>query len=76
MQNPLGRVDTSTKRCMAEMRHAGATTIAQDEETCVVYGMPHEAVRHGGVVRSEPLGKIAASIMDFARRHEAAGGTW
>lgn len=60
-------------RCMAEMRSAGAITIAQDEASCVVYGMPQEAVRQGGVVRSEPLSKIAASIMDFARRHEAAG---
>ena len=50
-------------RGMAEMKQAGAPTIAQDEETCVVYGMPQEAVKHGGVDRVLPLGRIAAEVL-------------
>ncbi|WPC67880.1 chemotaxis response regulator protein-glutamate methylesterase [Rhodoferax ferrireducens] len=48
---------------LAEMRKAGARTLAQDEESCVVYGMPKEAVKRGGVERSVPLGAIAREIM-------------
>ena len=48
---------------LAEMRGAGARTLAQDEETCVVFGMPKEAIKRGGVERSVPLQAIAAEIM-------------
>jgi len=48
---------------LAEMRKAGARTLAQDEESCVVYGMPKEAVKRGGVERTVPLGAIAREIM-------------
>jgi two-component system chemotaxis response regulator CheB len=48
---------------LAEMRTAGAKTLAQDEESCVVYGMPKEAVKRGGVERIVPLGAIAREIM-------------
>ncbi len=34
---------------MAKMKHAGAYNFAQNEESCVVYGMPKEAIAHGGV---------------------------
>ena len=44
---------------MAEMRHAGARTIAQDEASCVVFGMPKEAIKRGGVEKSVPLDAIA-----------------
>jgi two-component system chemotaxis response regulator CheB len=50
-------------RGMKEMFDAGAMTIAQDEASCVVYGMPHEAVRLGGVHRSVPLRDIAAEVL-------------
>lgn len=56
-------------RCMAEMRQAGSPTVAQDEATCAVYGMPREAVQAGAVGLSLPLDKMAAAIMNFARRH-------
>ena len=46
-----------------EMRSAGARTIAQDEASCVVYGMPKEALRRGGVEKSVPLDAIAREIM-------------
>ncbi|TAK75688.1 MAG: chemotaxis response regulator protein-glutamate methylesterase [Aquabacterium sp.] len=47
---------------MLEMRNAGAHTVAQDERSCVVYGMPKEAVKRGGVEKSVPLGAIAREI--------------
>jgi two-component system chemotaxis response regulator CheB len=48
---------------LLEMRQAGAHTLAQDERSCVVYGMPKEAVKRGGVERSVPLQGIAAEIV-------------
>ncbi len=48
---------------LAEMRTAGSRTLAQDEETCVVFGMPKEAIKRGGVERTVPLQNIAAEIM-------------
>ena len=48
---------------MKELHDAGAHTIAQNEESCVVYGMPKEAVARGGVVRELPLQKIAAEVI-------------
>jgi two-component system chemotaxis response regulator CheB len=51
---------------LKEMRDAGAHTLAQDEASCVVYGMPKEAVKRGAVERSVSLAEIAPEI---ARRH-------
>jgi len=48
---------------MLEMKQAGAATIAQDEATCVVFGMPKEAIKRGGVDRVLPLGAIPGAIM-------------
>lgn len=50
--------------CMKEMREAGAYTIAQDEASCVVFGMPKEAIAQGGVDEVLPLTKIAQRIME------------
>ena len=46
------------------MREAGARTIAQDEATCVVYGMPKEAVKLGAAERVLPLNRIPAAILE------------
>ena len=54
-------------RGMLEMKQAGATTIAQDEATCVVFGMPKEAIRMNGVDKVMPLDSIAESILHHAR---------
>ena len=48
---------------LLEMREAGAGTMAQDEETSVVWGMPKEAVKLGGVDRILPLDRIAKEVM-------------
>jgi len=53
-------------RGLKEMHDAGASTVAQDEATCVVYGMPKEAVKLGGVDRSASLQAIPAEIMKYA----------
>jgi len=50
---------------MLEMHAAGARTLAQDEASCVVYGMPKEAVRRGGVDRTVPLTAIPREILQF-----------
>ena len=50
-------------RGLKEMQDAGASTIAQDEATSIVYGMPREAVKHGGVQHVIPLHDIPDSIM-------------
>lgn len=49
-------------RGMLEMRKQGAITIGQDEETCVVYGMPRVAFDIGGVTEQLPLGRIAQKL--------------
>jgi two-component system chemotaxis response regulator CheB len=49
-------------RGLATLRAAGSTTLAQDETSCVVYGMPQAAVAAGAVVRIELLSGLAASI--------------
>ncbi|SON53984.1 Chemotaxis response regulator protein-glutamate methylesterase of group 3 operon [Hartmannibacter diazotrophicus] len=54
-------------RGMLEMKQAGALTIAQDEASCVVFGMPKEAIAHGGIDRVVPLDQIAREVLWAAR---------
>ncbi len=53
-------------RGMLELKQAGASTIAQDEASCVVFGMPKEAIRLGAVEKILPLDNIAASVLRSA----------
>jgi two-component system chemotaxis response regulator CheB len=53
-------------RGMRRIKDAGGQTVAQDEATCVVYGMPKEAVAHGGVDIVRPLDKIAGELLRLA----------
>ena len=48
---------------LLEMRKAGAQTLAQDEESCVVFGMPKEAIKRGGVIKTVPLTAIPSEII-------------
>ena len=48
---------------MLEMKKAGAFTIAQDEQTSVVFGMPHEAIKRGAVDKVLPLEAITEKVM-------------
>jgi two-component system chemotaxis response regulator CheB len=50
-------------RGLLELRQAGAATIAQDEPTCVVFGMPHEAIKLGAAGRVLPLQAIATGVL-------------
>jgi two-component system chemotaxis response regulator CheB len=52
---------------MLEMHEAGATTFAQDEQSCVVFGMPKEAIAAGGVDEVLPLHRIANKALTAAR---------
>jgi two-component system, chemotaxis family, protein-glutamate methylesterase/glutaminase len=55
---------------LKEMHDAGAPTIAQDEKTSVVYGMPKEAVKLGAVDKSAPLQSIAGMIEAYGKAHQ------
>ena len=48
---------------LLEMRRADALTIAQDEESCVVFGMPKTAIERGAAVKVVPLAGLAAEIL-------------
>lgn len=50
---------------LLEMRHSGAETIAQDETSCVVFGMPKEAIACGAAVAVVPLARIAETALSM-----------
>ncbi len=53
---------------MLAMRRAGARTIAQDEASCVVFGMPKEAIKLGAADVVRPLKDIAATVLSHVTR--------
>ncbi|HEY2842728.1 MAG TPA: CheB methylesterase domain-containing protein, partial [Bryobacteraceae bacterium] len=53
---------------LLKMREAGARTIAQDEASCVVFGMPKAAIEAGAAEQVLPLTRIAGGILAAARR--------
>jgi two-component system chemotaxis response regulator CheB len=75
-KNALGVIMTGMgddgARGLKEMRDIGAITLGQDERSCVVYGMPKEAMKMGGVGRELPLEAIPGAIMDFALSRDDA----
>jgi len=54
-------------RGLLEMRRQGARTIAQDEHTCLVYGMPRAAVELDAAEHILPLKAIASALLELAR---------
>ena len=66
-QNALGIIMTGMgddgARGLKEMRDAGANTIAQDEASCVVFGMPKEAIRLNAAAHVLPLDELPAAIV-------------
>ena len=50
------------------MKDAGSYNYAQDEESCVVFGMPREAILHGGVDEILPLRNMAAGVLNGMMR--------
>jgi two-component system chemotaxis response regulator CheB len=69
--NALGIIMTGMgddgARGLKEMHDAGAKTIAQDEASCVVFGMPKEAIKLGGVDFTLALDQIPAAIVNYGK---------
>lgn len=69
--NALGIIMTGMgddgARGLKEMHDAGARTIAQDEASCVVFGMPKEAIKLGGADQVMPLSRIPEAMMEYTR---------
>jgi len=57
---------------MGHVKAAGGTTIAQDEESCVVFGMPKAAIERGHAMRVLPLDDLPAAIMAYCAQHRPA----
>lgn len=53
---------------LLNMRQSGAHTIAEDESSAVVFGMPKEAIDLGAVEKTVPLNDIAQTLLNFAQR--------
>jgi two-component system chemotaxis response regulator CheB len=58
-------------RGLQEMQEAGAPTVAQDEKSCVVFGMPKEAIALGAADKVLPLNQIPVEIMRYAHLRQA-----
>jgi two-component system chemotaxis response regulator CheB len=72
-RNALGVIMTGMghdgARGLLDMHQAGARTVAQDEASCVVFGMPKEAIKLGGAEKVLPLHAIPAEISLYAARN-------
>jgi two-component system chemotaxis response regulator CheB len=55
---------------LLSMHEKGAYTLAQDEQTCVVFGMPKEAIRLGAVDEVVPIQQMPQSIINFLQMQE------
>ncbi len=53
---------------LKELKRSGAKTIAQDEETCTVFGMPKAAIEEGIIDEVVPADKIAGQIIKMLRK--------
>jgi two-component system chemotaxis response regulator CheB len=75
-QNALGVMLTGMgadgARAMKEMREAGSYNLVQDEASCVVFGMPREAIAAGAAHEVLPLGQIAGKLLERLRAHGGA----
>jgi len=71
-KNALGIIMTGMgddgARGLLEMCQAGAPTVAQDEQTCVVFGMPQVAIKMGAAARVLPLDSLAGSVVAFGQK--------
>lgn len=68
-QNAVGAILTGMGKDGAQgllnMRNAGANTVAQDEKSCIVFGMPKEAIEIGAAQVIKPLNQITQTLLDF-----------
>ena len=69
--NALGIIMTGMgddgARGLKELHDAGARTIAQDEASCVVFGMPREAIKLGAADEIMPLSRIPEAMISYTR---------
>jgi two-component system chemotaxis response regulator CheB len=79
-RNALGIIMTGMgddgARGLLEMRHAGASTLAQDEASCVVFGMPKEAIKLGAAEGQIALGQIAQAVVSWGEDRPAAASSY
>jgi two-component system, chemotaxis family, protein-glutamate methylesterase/glutaminase len=61
-------------RGLLEMRQMGSPTLAQDEASSVVFGMPKEAIARGAASKTLPLSRVAGEILAFGRTARSLGG--
>jgi two-component system chemotaxis response regulator CheB len=54
---------------MKEMKEAGAFNFAQDENSCVVFGMPKEAIKLGAVDKTLSLNAIPSAVIRESEKH-------
>jgi two-component system chemotaxis response regulator CheB len=54
---------------MLEMKNAGAYNLAQDEASCVVFGMPREAIALGATHDVGPLHELPGRVMEYFMAH-------
>jgi two-component system chemotaxis response regulator CheB len=77
-ENALGVILTGMGRDGAQgllaMREAGARTLGQNEESCLIYGMPKAAFELGGVEKQMPLRSIASEILHITSAAEKEKG--
>jgi two-component system chemotaxis response regulator CheB len=59
-------------KAMRSMRDAGSWNVAQDEASCVVFGMPREAIAHGATQEVLPLTQIAPRLVEWLRANAGA----
>ena len=59
-------------KAMRAMREAGSWNVAQDEASCVVFGMPREAINQGAAHEVLPLNQIAARLVEWLRSNAGA----
>lgn len=75
-QNAIGVILTGMGKDgaagMLEMKQAGAYNLAQDEASCVVFGMPKEAIATGSVDEVVPLQEMASKVMKYLARLDPA----
>ena len=64
----LTGMGTDGAKGMLALRNAGAHTVAQDEASCVVFGMPKEAIRMGGAAEVAGLDQMPRSILKALQR--------
>ena len=74
-KNSIGVILTGMGRDGADglltMKKNGAFTIGQNEETCVVYGMPRAAYEIGAVQKQLPIDKISDALLTYVKEHSS-----